>query len=31
MFKKLGNVPFYIACLDDAPAVYEVPSPELAG
>ncbi len=31
MFKKYGDAPFYIAHLEEAPSVYEFPSPELAG
>jgi hypothetical protein len=30
LFKKLGDVSFYIARLEDSPTVCEVPSPELA-
>jgi len=30
LFRKLGDVAFYIAHLDDAEKVCEVPSPELA-
>jgi len=30
LFKKLGDVSFYIARLEDTPTVGEVPSPELA-
>ncbi len=31
MFKKFGDAPFYLARLEETPAVYELPSPELAG
>jgi hypothetical protein len=31
MFNKVGNAPFYLALLEEPPAVYELPSPELAG
>ena len=30
MFKKLGNAPFYLARLEETPAVYEIPSPEIS-
>jgi len=30
MFRKLGDAPFYIARLEETPAIYEFPSPELA-
>jgi hypothetical protein len=29
MFRDYGDVPFYITRVEDTPAVYEVPSPEL--
>jgi len=29
MFEKLGDVPFYIARVEKAPTVYELPSPEV--
>jgi len=28
MFEKLGDLPFYIAKVEKAPTVYELPSPE---
>ena len=28
MFEKLGDVPFYIAKVEEEPTVYELPSPE---
>jgi hypothetical protein len=29
MFKKLGDVPFYIAKVEEEPTVYDLPSPEI--
>jgi hypothetical protein len=29
MFVKLGDAPFYIAKVETAPTVYELPSPEV--
>lgn len=30
MYKRFGEVPFYIAKVEQTPTVYEVPSPEVA-
>ncbi|MGH7773157.1 MAG: DUF5678 domain-containing protein [Candidatus Binatia bacterium] len=29
IFKKLGDVPFYIGKVEEKPTIYEVPSPEV--
>ena len=29
LFRKLGNVPFYIARVEKVPSVYDLPSPEV--
>ena len=31
MFERVGDEPFYIAHVDGAPLVYDLPSPETAG
>ena len=30
LFERCGNVPFYIARVEDTPSIYEFPSPEAA-